>query len=150
MLSAEDLLVSTFFSTAGNSILRYNDTTHNAVPGSVATGDSGALFAPEGLAVAPDGTFYVSTATSQFSAVVLHYSSSGTLMGQLGQSDTVQAPLQDPTGLAIGPNGHLYVADQVKAATINSTSARRPLNSISKTTRCNSLTCAAGLHIRRR
>ncbi|MGO9112756.1 MAG: hypothetical protein ACLP9L_26275 [Thermoguttaceae bacterium] len=106
-VAPSDILFSTFDDTNGNSVLRYNDSTQLPVPGGVATGAEGLGYA-EGLAVAPDGSYYVSSlATAQ----VLHFSNSGVFLGALGGGDAVAAPLEEPGTLAFGPNGNLYVAD---------------------------------------
>src|SRR4051794_14124537 len=66
----DDLLVATFDDTFGSSVLRYNETSNLRVPVGVYTGNNG-LGHAEGLAVAPDGTFYVSSLNNH---EVLHYS----------------------------------------------------------------------------
>ena len=107
---ASDMLVSVYDDTGGLSVLRYDDT-FTPVAGGVATSTS--VAAVQGLAVAPDNTFYVS---SPISAQVFHYDSDGTLLGALGAGDATAAPLQVPGSLAFGPNGNLYVADLGAAA----------------------------------
>ena len=106
-VAPSDVLFSTYFLTNGNSVVRYNDATQLPAAGSVATGFGG-LKQAEGLAVAPDGSYYVSSdATDQ----VLHFSNSGALLGVLGANDATQCWLEAPGSLAFGPNGSLYVAD---------------------------------------
>lgn len=107
---AADLLVSVFDDTGGLSVLRYDDT-FNPVAGGVATGPAVGMV--QGVAVAPDGTFYVS---SLFAGGVLHYANDGSLLGMLGAGDATPAPFQAPAALAFGPNGNLYVADLQSAA----------------------------------
>jgi len=102
-----DILFSTYFETKGGSVLRYNDATQLPVPGGVATGTDG-LGQAAGLAVAADGSYYVS---SQTTYQVLHFSNSGAFLGVLGTGDKSPAPLEEPGDLAFGPDGNLYVAD---------------------------------------
>ena len=82
MLSATDLLVSGFESTGGQYVTRYNDVTHTPVPGGI-FGGAGAndLVVAQGIATAPDGTFYVS---SLFTGKVLHYAADSTFIDVLG------------------------------------------------------------------
>jgi autotransporter-associated beta strand protein len=114
LLTAYNLLASTFFDSSGSSVVRYNENTHLLIPGGVATGAAAAqtgttgLGQASGLAVAPDGTYYVSSlATGE----VLHFSNTGAFLNVLGAGDTNPAPLYAPGTLAFGPNGNLYVAE---------------------------------------
>jgi len=80
------------------------------------------LFAPRGMAVAPDGTLYVADSGNNR---VLRYprpvNQSGRITPDavLGQSDFTSstsadvssATLNAPTGIAVGPNGNIFVAD---------------------------------------
>ncbi len=110
LLSANDLLISTYDDTAGQSVLRYDDDTWAPVAGGVTTGDHG-LGVAQGLAVAPDGlSFYVSSDAS-FPGQVLHYDMHGDFLDVLGGSDTSPVVIQTPGALAFGPNGNLFVAD---------------------------------------
>ncbi len=106
-IARSDILFSTFDDTHGSSVLRFNDNTQLPVPGGVATGVGGLGYA-EGLAVAQDGSYYVS---SMASGQVLHFGNSGVFLGALGAGDANPAPLEEPGTLAFGPNGNLYVAD---------------------------------------
>jgi len=110
VMLAADMLVSVFDDTNGLSVLRYDDQ-FAPVAGGVATGPTVGMV--QGVAVAPDGTFYVS---SLFAGGVLHYDNDGNLLGTLGAGDATPAPFQAPAALAFGPNGHLYVADLQSAA----------------------------------
>ena len=107
-----DLLVGDY---DDNDVLRIADSSESgypAEPGGVAAGSS-PLGYTSGVAVAPDGTYYVSSlATDQ----VLHYSSVGAYLGYLGENDSIQSPLQAPGTLAFGPNGNLYVGDLYSGA----------------------------------
>ena len=109
-LLAVDMLVSVFNDTGGLSVLRY-DEAFQPVPGGVPTSMS--VAAVQGLAVAPDGTFFVSSLAS---GQVFHYDNAGGLLGVLGAGDTTPAPLQAPAALSFGPNGNLYVADLQSAS----------------------------------
>ncbi len=106
MLLAGDLLVGLYEPTAGMSVLRYDDT-YQQVAGSVPT-NSGGLQQAEGVAVAPDGSFYVSSLTT---GSVLHYDAFGSYLGVLGENDTTHATFFAPGTLLFGPNGNLYVGD---------------------------------------
>lgn len=107
-MAEAELLVGTFDDTGGYSVLRYDETTHAPIlTGRVATGDHG-LGAVQGLAVAPDGSFYVSSIGN---GAVHHYDGAGNFLGFLGAGDSNPAPLFAPGRLAFGPNGHLYVTD---------------------------------------
>ncbi|HEX4144747.1 MAG TPA: hypothetical protein VHY91_14675 [Pirellulales bacterium] len=109
MLSADDLLIGLY---DGGGTLRYNEAADVPAPGVVAPGDNG-LASVSGEAVAPDGTFYVS---SPDTGDVYHYSNSGTFLGVLGENDMTQSPLEYPGTLAFGPDGNLYVADLATSA----------------------------------
>ena len=101
LLSASDLLISTVDGNInGQSVLRYNESTRLPVPGGISTGVGGLDYAT-GLAVAPDGSYYV----SGIGTGVVHFSNSGVPLGVLG-SDVLVAP----GTLAFGPNGNLYVS----------------------------------------
>jgi len=122
LLTTYNLLVSTYAPTgasglyAGSSVLEYSESTNLRVSGGVYAGDHG-LTNATGLAVAPDGSYYVSSpgsgpevdgvATGQ----VLHYSNSGVFLNVLDQGDTSGPTLYEPGTLAFGPDGNLYVAD---------------------------------------
>jgi|GEM_PF-2353712 len=110
IMLAADMLVSVFDDTSGLSVLRYDDQ-FAPVAGGVSTGPAVGMV--QGVAVAPDGTFYVS---SLFAGGVLHYDNDGALLGMLGAGDSTPAPFQAPAALAFGPNGNLYVADLQSAA----------------------------------
>ncbi len=105
-----DMLVSVFDDTGGLSVLRYDDQ-FQPVAGGVST--SATVGMVQGMAVADDGSFYVS---SLISGQVFHYDTAGNLLGALGAGDANAAPLQAPGALRFGPNGHLYVADLGAAA----------------------------------
>ncbi len=94
----------------------------NADTGGAATPSPTGLFAPKGIAIAADGTLFVADSGNNR---VLRYPRPVDQSGRvtpdavLGQKDfatsvpaTVGADsLHAPAGLAIGPNGHLFVAD---------------------------------------
>jgi len=107
----QDLMVGTYDSTAGESVIRYS-TTSQSIVGGAATGDHG-LGETTGVAVAADGSYYVSNLLSggMYGGQVLHFSSAGVFLDVLGAGDAVHAPLAAPGTLAFGPDGNLYVAD---------------------------------------
>ena len=106
LLSVNDLLIADYDGTGGLSVRRYNEITMQPGPGTVAhlNPSEGNIDTPQGLAVAPDGSFYVSNSNT---AVVDHFSNAGLLLGTVGAGS-----LFAPASLLFGPNGHLYVADQ--------------------------------------
>ncbi len=70
--------------------------------------------APRGVAIAPDGSLYVSdTATNR----IFHFDAEGNLLhswGEYGVSEAQPAPagtFNEPWGVAVGPDGSVYVAD---------------------------------------
>ena len=73
-----------------------------------------ALNAPRGLAFAPDGTFYVADSRNHR---VLHFSPEGKLLGEwgkFGDGVNVNNPMgtfNEPWGIAVAPNGTVYVSD---------------------------------------
>ena len=116
LLTADNLLIATYDDSAGKSVVEYSDSTGLQVAGGAYTGNHG-LGEASGIAVAPDGSYYVSNLLSGGTYMgypvgqVLHFSSSGQFLNVLGANDAVQAPLAAPGTLAFGPNGNLYVAD---------------------------------------
>ena len=102
LLSVSDLLISTVDgSVNGQSVLRYNERSPSPVLGGVQTGVGGVGYAT-GLAVAPDGSYYVSS----IGTGVVHFSNAGVPLGVLGADEMVA-----PGTPVFGPNGDLYVAD---------------------------------------
>jgi len=64
---------------------------------------------PNALAVAPSGDVYVCGGVSQ----VLHFSSSGTLLGSWGSYGQGPGEFEyNPNGIAVAPDGSVYVADE--------------------------------------
>jgi hypothetical protein len=104
MLAGQDLLISVYDDTAGLSVLRYNDVTYAPAPsGTVGTGDN-FLYSPQGIAVAPDGSFYVSNPANPS---VHHYDADGNFITAIGVGT-----LALPGHLGINPDdGLLYVGD---------------------------------------
>lgn len=72
------------------------------------------LNAPRSLAFAPDGTFYVADSRNNR---ILHLSADGTELASWGSfADGVSAPaavgaFNEPWGIAVGPDGSVYVSD---------------------------------------
>ncbi len=112
LLTAYNLLVSTYDDTAGSSVVQYSEATGLQVAGGAYTGNHG-LGEATGLAVASDGSYYVSNLASGGAngGQVLHYSKSGLFLNVLGANDANPAPVVAPGTLAFGPNGNLYVSD---------------------------------------
>ena len=111
MLSADDLLVSSYDGNGVDSVYRFNENSGATAYGSVSSSDAEDGGAKNtGLAVAPDGSFFVSDSSTD---EVLHYSNSGTFLGVLDTEDAGgdYAPLVEPGTLAFGPDGNLYVGD---------------------------------------
>ncbi len=69
---------------------------------------------PRGVALAPDGSLYVSDIGANR---IFHFDSQGNLLGSWGQpgaSEASPAPpgtFNEPWGIAVGPDGSVYVAD---------------------------------------
>jgi hypothetical protein len=104
LLSGQDLLVSVYDDTAGKSVLRYNDVTYAPAAGTVATGDN-FLYAPQGVAVKSDGSFYVSNPAAYG---VSHYSGAGVFIDAITLTPTYSIP----GTLKVSPaDGLLYVGD---------------------------------------
>jgi DNA-binding beta-propeller fold protein YncE len=76
--------------------------------------DSLQLNAPRSLAFAPDGSFYVADSRNHR---IVHLDASGRIINQWGffaDGSTAPAPLggfNEPWGVAVGPDGSVYVAD---------------------------------------
>lgn len=68
---------------------------------------------PTDVAVAADGTFYVSDGYGN--GRVLRFAADGTLLGSWGQLGVGPGQFITPHGIAIGPEGNVYVADRGNA-----------------------------------
>jgi len=64
--------------------------------------------APSAVAVAPDGTLYV---TDEYNARIVHFSADGSFLGTWGKLGTGDGELWGPKGLAVAADGSVYVAD---------------------------------------
>ena len=71
-------------------------------------GNNQVFSSPWGVAVAEDGTLYVSD--SQADRIFI-FDSTDNLIGSWGETGSLSHQLNYPTGLQIGPDGDLYVAD---------------------------------------
>ncbi len=70
--------------------------------------EPGKLYFPTGVAVAGDGTLYVS---DMFNGRVQHFSATGQPLDQIGQPGDRYGDLAKPRQLAVGPDGVVFVAD---------------------------------------
>ncbi len=106
LLTTNDLMISTYEDTGGLTVLRYNEITHQAVPGGVAYGDHNVRTA-QGLAVdGADASYYVSSVGPAFTEPqVTHYDADGTFL------NTIPGSIFFPGTLIFGPNGNLYIGD---------------------------------------
>jgi uncharacterized protein (TIGR03663 family) len=76
--------------------------------------DPGQFAAPRGIAVAPDGSFYVADSMNHR---IQHFDPAGNPIGQWGRFGSIDqggAPggtFNEPWGVGVGPDGSVYVAD---------------------------------------
>ncbi len=68
----------------------------------------GAFYGPRGVAVAPDGTVYV---TDTGNKRVQVFTADGAYLRMWGSPGSSPGQLNEPVGIAMGPDGNLYVAD---------------------------------------
>ena len=77
-------------------------------------GNPGAMQAPRGMDIAADGTIYVADSRNHR---IVHYAQDGTLLDSWGrfadrlQGDAPGGTFNEPWGVAVGPDGSVYVAD---------------------------------------
>ena len=95
----------------------YAEKTSILTPSQVISGGGsspGLLAAPRGIAIAPDDTIYVA---DSFNHRIQHFSQDGKLINTWGTYANIQngeAPagtFNEPWGVAVGPDGSVYVAD---------------------------------------
>lgn len=72
-----------------------------------AAAPGGPLFRPIGVAVAPNSSVYVTDARAR----VVHFSPTGTVLGQWGQEGSGPGQFSNPVGIAAAPDGSIYVSD---------------------------------------
>lgn len=82
--------------------------------------DAGLFSEPRGVAFAPDGSFYVADSRNHR---IQHFSAAGALLGTFGQqtpldpatgqavADAPPGTFTEPWGVAVGPDGSVYVSD---------------------------------------
>jgi DNA-binding beta-propeller fold protein YncE len=86
--------------------------------------------APRGLAFAPDGSFYVADSRNHR---ILHLSAAGKLLGEwgvFGDGANIPNPIgtfNEPWGIAVGPDGSVYVSDTWNHRIQKFTSAGKPI-----------------------
>ncbi len=86
------------------------DSQSGAYLGDFVVKGSSSLSAPTSLVFAPDGSLFVSSTCSH---EVFHYEKNGSLIGRVAGPDS---GLQNPHGLAIGPDSNLYVVSSTGAS----------------------------------
>ena len=91
------------FSATGQRLLTLGE---RGVPGR----DAAHFDMPTGVAVAEDGSFYVSDGYGN--ARVLHFAADGRLLRQWGDSGAGPGQFRLVHGVALGPEGRVYVADR--------------------------------------
>jgi len=99
-------------SSSTNSVLRYDGQTGAFLGVFVALG-SGGLTQPSSLTFGPDGNLYV--ASTNGNDVLRYNGATGAPMPASGQTGAIFVPvssgsLEQPAGLAFGPDGNLYVS----------------------------------------
>ena len=68
----------------------------------------GKFMAPQGVAVAPDGTVYVADSENHR---IQRFSATGTFLGTWGTLGSGDGQFWGPVGVSVGPDGTVYVAD---------------------------------------
>jgi sugar lactone lactonase YvrE len=90
--------------------------------GTVIGGPDLGLYRPRGIGLAPDRTFYVAdTGGSR----VVHVSADGALLGSIGPDVGGPERIRQPTDVAVGPNGDLYVVNGEEGAVFHLTGDAR-------------------------
>lgn len=94
------------YDRAGQQLLALGEA---GVPGS----DEAHFNQPTDVAVAPDGSFYVSDGYGN--ARIVHFAADGTRLGEWGAFGSGPGEFDTPHGLALDAEGRLYVADRGNA-----------------------------------
>jgi len=80
----------------------------NAESGLDPRANAGKFYGPRGIAVAPDGTLYV---TDTGNKRVQHFDADGRFLGVFGGPGSGEGQFSEPVGIAIDDTGNIYVAD---------------------------------------
>jgi WD40 repeat protein len=120
-----DLYVANFGVGNQSYINSYNATTGAFIsqligPTAVPTGGSGSgLDDPNGMALSPNGTLlYIADSVNGVDVFNLNTLAFSVLV-PLGSGPSLPADLSGPSGIAVGPNGDLYVADAANGGVVD-------------------------------
>ena len=96
-----------FVADSGNNRVQKFDVDGRPVLSFSQTGDSGSLASPQGLAV-DDKLVYVSDSGNNR---ICLFTRQGKFVLVFGKKGSGKGEFNDPTGISLGPKGHLYIAD---------------------------------------
>ena len=100
----------------GNSVLRYNGATGTFL-GAFVTSGSGGLSSPTGVVFGTDGNLYVAGGAGPSADVQRYNGATGAFLGVFALPGFMVNPQQ----MAFGPNGDLFVADEVNVVEFRGT-----------------------------